>query len=883
MRIMRTLPFAAILSCCISFSVSAGEIPPSPEWDTVLDGIYSQTWRDRADLNAELAREEARIKQNLSVYLTAWEQRITAPIVYTGADRTGESCTPLNYCAADFLDPQKLLTKLREKKDPVARFLFDKFSPDARKIIAGVEEAKGSPPEKAATGADAGGMPQAGTAAAKVQPEKTVQVLADELTRIVREETIYDRERFAGIPLSPAALALATEHNNPQYRVCTNKTLLVEAFPAVLAHNFKCVIQKDETYRRVVAAKTVQYLRTGDRKPLDEGVALGDTFANKLMYTDFAFWYYYPRALADIQSKDPDALTRDAYALLNNVVLWRESLESGKPSPADMEQRHYLWNLADLILTKGIVEGKIAGLEPLGSVVWLLGDRNETLAPSEPEMKLLRLIVDVRKYLTGPESDNFRLNYAVAMLEGQKRRALLTQMLNTSQKGAYVEKLFNEARAYQLLAYEWAETGQGKATAVTNYLELVNTALARMKDTLPQAAFDSLVTTPDKINTEVAVAVYRGMAEKEEGGWDQLRFIDRKGYISCAQRLWNALGRNSVLVGEYYLKKMDRDDFQSVMDNAEPAEKTLLGYVNLFDAFATKGPREIIPDSAYFTYAETLKKLSLLKRIVYSYNKNMDLHGQSINYLLRAIAVYPYDDGLTEYALDSKNINTGVINMLPDRVISKVVANPVVAKCLRSTTNYCDREMKQTLEWNIYKVSNNLYNRHDTDRLDEMKSLIKSWKDEKRSAGKSMVKVDNQRSAVLALAEKYSASSGKLASLTAAARQQFATCSASGALCEDQRNARDKLFAAKDEFDKIKTDLLNECSRFNQLIGASPGASGDGTEQDYLSGLVTMANDVYLYQTDQMIDIGMQKKLYDLRTMDNHPMHRIVKSGYLAK
>ncbi len=882
MRIMRILPLAVILVCCASFSVSAGDVPPSPEWDTVLDGIYAHTWRGRADLAAELAQEEARIRQGLAGYTSAWEERIAAPIVYTGTDRTAESCGPLSYCSADFTDPEQLITKLRDKKEPLARFLFAKLSPEAQKIIAGYDPTE-LPSGKTAAGTEAAGTAKAGSVTAKMRSERAAQILADELTRIVREDSLYDRERFAGIQLSPAAMALATEYNTPRYRVCANKTLLMEAFPDGLAQNFKCVIQKDETYRRIVAAKTVQYLQTGDRKTLDEAIALSDAFSNKLMYTDFAFWYYYPRALADIQTRDSAALIRDAYALLNNVVLWRESLESGKPEPADMEQRHYAWNLADLVLTKGIVEGKMEGLEALGSAVWLLGDRNEQQAPGEQEQKLLRLVVDVRKFLTGPESDNFRLNYAVAMYEGQKKSALLTRMLNAGQKGAAAEKLFNEGREYLLLAYEWAETGQGKATAVTNYLELVNTGLARMKDILTQSAFTSLAETPARINVEMAIALYRGMAEKPDDGWKRLRFIDRKGYNTSAQRLWNALGKNSVLVGDYYLKKMDRDDFQSVMDNSEPVEKALLGYVNLFETFAAQGPREMIPDAAYFTYGQSLKKLSLLKRIVYSYNKNMELRNQSINYLLRAIAVYPYDDSIAEYAANSKNINTGVFNMLPDRVVSKVAANPIVARCLRNSADYCDKEMKQALDWNIFKVTNNLYTKRDTDRLDEMKSLLKKWKEEKRTPGNTPARLNSQRTALFTLAERYSASSGRLAALTSAAGRQFSDCRASGTPCQDSRTARDQLLSGKLELEKLRNELIASCDTFKQLLGNAPGADGGSKELDYAARLSVFVTDVYLYQADRVIDIGMQKELYELRTMDNHPMHRIIKAGFLAR
>ena len=58
----------------------------------------------------------------------------------------------------------------------------------------------------------------------------------------------------------------------------------------------------------MVAANTVHYLRTGDKKSLDQAILLGQKFEDKLTYTDFAFWYYYPRTLADVQAKDAGSI-----------------------------------------------------------------------------------------------------------------------------------------------------------------------------------------------------------------------------------------------------------------------------------------------------------------------------------------------------------------------------------------------------------------------------------------------------------------------------------------------------------------------------------------------------------------------------------------------
>ena len=742
MRIFRILPLAAILLCCFYSVAFAGEAPPSPEWDAVLDRMYTRTWQGNAALSAELKKEEARIGQSLADYIAAWDRIIAVPIRYVGEGRTGDLCSPLNYCNADFLDSRKLVAKLRAQKEPMASFLVGKLSPEARKIVTGTDVSQGSR-ENTTSGKKWSAFPDFPFLRGKTDPAKSTtgvtgtdsapsdmtekdasRLLSVELSRIVREDNFYKAEQTAWLGLSFTALALVREHYNEQNRVCVNKTILAEAFPAELARNFKCVIQKDDTYRRVVAAKTLNYLITGQTGSLNEGIALSETFASKLMYTNFAFWYYYPRVLADIQLRNAEALQTDAYALLNNVVLWKETSDTGKVTPADREWRYYSLNLADLILDRGIVSGKMDGLEALGSAVWLLGDRFELQAADPQEQALSQLIVDVKKYLSGPESDNFRLNYAVAMREGQRHFALLEKALSAGEKGARIEALFNETREFFRLAGKWSATGQGKATAVANYLELVNLALSEMKDVLPPALYTSLAEVPGAINAGTAAALYRELADKERDGWELLRFTDRQAYINSSRGLWNAVRRNSLIVGDYYLRKMDPNDFQSVMDNAEPAEKALLRYVNLFDTYAVGSHREIVPDSAYFSYAECLKKLSRTEQIVYSYNNNSDLRKLFLDHLVKGITIFPYDDSISNFVALTGSMNTGIISMTPEILVQAVVSNSAVAKCLQGNSSYCDKNSRQELEWTINKIKTKRYAVGNRSTLNDFKLLV---------------------------------------------------------------------------------------------------------------------------------------------------------------
>ena len=879
MRIFRDLPLVALLLCSFSLPVSAADPPPSPEWDGVLDRIYNQTWRGRADLDAGLKKEEARIRQELPAYMAAWEQRLTMPIVYTDRSR-GEACAPLAYCATDITDLGGLIRKLQEKKEPVSRFLFEKLSPGTQKAIAA--GSLGSPAQK------------------RGAPDETQvlsdRLLADELTRIVREDSVYSQERFAGVRLSYAAANLATGHNDADNRVCVNKTLLAEAFPAELARNFKCAIPKDETFRRMVAAATVHYLRTGDTKSLNRAILLGEKFEDKLSYTDFAFWYYYPRTLADVRAKNAVALKYDAYGLLNNAILGGDPLQPGAATPEELKRRQYGWNLADAVLIRGIVTEKIEGLETLGSAVWLLGNRNGSQGADAQEQELARLLTDVRRFLAGPDSDNYRLNYAVAMREGERRRALLVQALDAKQGGPAAERLFAEAREYLLLANGWAATGQGRATAAASYLELLNLALARMKDILPPPVYAGLAANPGRVNADTAAQLYRELADKENDGWERLRFLDRKGYVDGVQRLWNALRRNSLLAGAYYLGMMDPDDFQSVMDNAEPAERALLRYARLFEGYAAKGHREVVPDSAYFAYAETMKMLSRLKTAVSAYNASSDLHNQSVDYLVKAISVYPYDDGINRYVTVTRKLNATVATLSPIDLMARITANDLTAKCLQDTGSYCDRNARDVLAWNLYKVKNGVYDKNDGTPLDDLKQVVKNLKESapaapppaqeavKKPGRDRKAKPDLEarpkttavsgRAALVRLAERYVALADEVDALAGEAAKQVEACR-TGEGCSEARSAVDALTARRDETDRIGKELLSQSGAYRQTLGTE-----SGPEPESAARLASLVPEVAFRLSDRVIAVAMQQELSDLRRNDNHPMHKVIKSAY---
>ena len=115
------------------------------------------------------------------------------------------------FISDDFTHLAGLVAKFNARRDPIAEFLWQKFSPETRALL------------EAFTGAEV-----------EVKPLK--QALADGFTTIIRQPNIYDPVRFKGIPLSPATEALLASKPKLGDWVLLNRHLLEDAFANEIVH-----------------------------------------------------------------------------------------------------------------------------------------------------------------------------------------------------------------------------------------------------------------------------------------------------------------------------------------------------------------------------------------------------------------------------------------------------------------------------------------------------------------------------------------------------------------------------------------------------------------------------------------------------------------------
>ena len=436
---------------------------------------------------------------------------------------------------------------------------------------------------------------------------------------------------------------------------------------------------------------------------------------------------------------------------------------------------------------------------------------------------------------------------------------------------------FTAAREALYLAYTWAGSVQGRVTAASGLLELENLALERMYAYLPPGVTASLANTPGRITPDMAEALYGELAagEKDQGSWERLGFSDRKAYIQGARRLWSVLQRHALLVAELMLQRINRDDFRSISEHSVAVEKPLLGYIRLFRTYTADGQREIVPDSAYFAYAESMKLLGRLKGFDLVYDGSLENYRQTVGYLLQGAAVYPYDQSIADYAATARKINTGDLNLLPDRVTAGIVANEVVGGCLQGDDSICPVGARESLRWNIYKVHNRLNATQGESRQAEISALLTAWR-ESLPAGRNPS--DNQsaeESRMISHGRRFRKEARLLAERIAAAEKEAQRCRGQWQACAPGRPPVAGLLAERSSLEKMKNGLLLEADRFNN-IRTKAGRKASM----YSSNLALMAEDEFVQISDRIFAMDSSRLKSELAGSDDHPMHKSIRNGF---
>lgn len=113
---------------------------------------------------------------------------------------------PGKFAVNHFTKPTDLIIKLQKGKEPLSRYIYEKFPLSTQQLLKKYDESE--PP-----------------------PEMLLEALVHEFNEIIEGVSIYDKERFANVNISTYARKLIEQSKDSSDHVRVNRLLLEEAFP----------------------------------------------------------------------------------------------------------------------------------------------------------------------------------------------------------------------------------------------------------------------------------------------------------------------------------------------------------------------------------------------------------------------------------------------------------------------------------------------------------------------------------------------------------------------------------------------------------------------------------------------------------------------------
>jgi hypothetical protein len=391
-------------------------------------------------------------------------------------------------------------------------------------------------------------------------------------------------------------------------------------------------------YYRLALSEFCLYLASDQMTHLDNAEVALNVFKEKHRQGDVAFWKHLFAAYRQMARKDSEAFTAAVFDLWEDVVLKQEVddilMDADRSKVGFVKELPHLYeNVAHLIIRRAIIEKEMGNLAPLGIVVLSIGEKL-TL-----ENGYQNLVKAIAERMDGAYSDNYNLNFAVAFLEGTANR-------NDFEAARTSEELiakFNAARKFYRLAYFWADTSKGRAAVLARHMGFLTYVTRRMSDPDDTVATTRFFEKLPGVATgylDKATELYDRLAEKpvQRGGFVAEGFYKRSDYLASMHRLWDATGKLSIMLADYYKSRRKPND----IDTLFPVESPLLKYCALFQRHA-RIDQEIVPNNAYFLAAYAARELADLYQQLSRYSTGVTADNLFFAYQMQAVELFPLD------------------------------------------------------------------------------------------------------------------------------------------------------------------------------------------------------------------------------------------------
>jgi hypothetical protein len=368
---------------------------------------------------------------------------------------------------------------------------------------------------------------------------------------------------------------------------------------------------------------------------------------------EIAYWTGFGATLQALESRDSARFAAQVYGIWNNAVAFMEQAElapGGTAAGSDRRSVFYYRNLVNLVVNRAIIDSHLADLSALGPLFFMLEQRDfdEREGDGRYFTTLVKRICDGMR---APDSDRYRLNFTVAVIEAKRLQQLATGRLDTEHMTPEVQRLFQRVRSFNDYAMQWAESSRssGAVNVITDSLDLTSFAIQRLGDNRQSPAFGYFSMYPShdgSVTILKAMAMFNDLAPLTEGGWEKAGYASRELYLKSLHRLWRAIMELSLWTGDYYLSGLNNaSQQQAIFELATPLQVALNSYLDFLDAQKSRGFADTIPDSAWFAAAEAAEKLAYAYQKTAAYTTDSSAYNLWFQHRLQATELFPFDAG----------------------------------------------------------------------------------------------------------------------------------------------------------------------------------------------------------------------------------------------
>lgn len=419
--------------------------------------------------------------------------------------------------------------------------------------------------------------------------------------------------------------------------------------PATERKEEQLPVYKERDFLRLAIAQTIDYLQSDNPESLTNAGKVIDRLKGKTSMPEIAFWSGFVKSLQALESNDSDQFVTQVYSIWNNAVVYIEQNElarSAASKTATTTTPFYYRNLINLVVNRAIINRKQENLNALGPLFMMMKDRN--LGEKDGEGKYTTTLIQrITDGFTAPDSDRYRLNFTVAVIESKRLQQIASAKLDAEGMTEAAQKAFEQSRLYNDLAFKWAASrrSSGVVLAAVDHLDITSFAIQRLPDNTKAPAFPFFSALPGPEGASAllkAMAIFNDTATYSTGGWEKAGYQSRELYLKSSHRLWRAIMELSLWTGDYYLAKLTAaKDSQSIHSYAAPMQVSLDSYLEFLATQLGRGYNDIIPDSAYFGAAEAAEKLAFAYQKVNSFSSDNSSYNLWFSHRLQATELFP--------------------------------------------------------------------------------------------------------------------------------------------------------------------------------------------------------------------------------------------------